>query len=339
MKKMLRILPIISLSALLAACGGGGGSGAAAPSQPKEVVPPTMPEMDIGNQSTEQNVPNKPTDPSAPSVTPSEQGKENQGGQSTAEDNALDNPTKENPPKKEEPIADGDMAKDIEIAPPLKEIWAGNFPHNKESVPVVYLIPNKNAQYDHDPEIKEKQYVRVTLKLGENDDPKNHYHFNVLDENVYYGFYRDSKNMNWVDNHYVYAFNQKAENKSDLNGLNATYKGKFIYSTRSIPEVAMHANLELTYENGAANGKISSHISGDTLFNVKTMEKVRTLELNPARNVLDNSREELVVGPNSPDRTLIDVHFIDGKDGVKNKVLVGQGGNEKYWGVIGAEKQ
>lgn len=146
--------------------------------------------------------------------------------------------------------------------------------------------------------------------------------------------------MRTVDSHLVYGFNENAENKGDLSQLTAKYKGEFWYTNRSVPNVVTTSSVDLQYENGSANGAIYSKQETDyKLFDIASTNNPRELEITPSSTWLDNSTEDLVPGKNSPHRALLNVHFINGKDGTENKSLVGKGGNDVFYGVIGAEKQ
>lgn len=334
MKKSVQLFPIMALSTLLAACGSGKGG------NHHEVHRTSSTEIKVDEQgrkivTTKQTV--------------VEKHRETKVNVAVNPLNLKDKPVirpvvpfpvnPENNSEEAKPVdstsqAVGSAAQNAKAS----AVWKGNFEHSFNAVPVVYLIENDNAKYAEDKNFKVKEQAVIQLNQGQNRG-NNHYNFYMFDENAYYGYYRDSADMNNVDNHYVYSFNDSAENKGDLSQLSANYKGKFLYSTRSLPQLVVPSNLELRYQNGVANGQITSHFFGHKLFDVQTSDNARTLELIPQVERLDNSTDELVVRKNSPDRSAIDVHFIHGKDGSENKYLVGQGGNEKYWGVIGAEKQ
>lgn len=363
MKKIPYVLPIVAVSALLTACGGGANhSSAPAPTETmksmdnKQVVPQDLPENNNSVSEAAKNA-DRPTE-------------QNQLGEKTIVDsqpienlNASNNSSSEQPivgnkpveqpiveikPINNLPMVEKESSKKSELITldvmdkPLvtdKDLWSGSWQHSKDAVPVLYLIENPKASADEDPNIIEKKTATIKLKAGHNVDNDINYRFYLLDDNAYYGFYRDSADMKRVDSHLVYGYHLASENKGDLSQLTANYQGEFWYQTRFVPNLTTSSKVELQYENGIAKGSINSQFDNYKLFDVKSTENPRQLEIIPASEWLDNAGELLVPGDKSPHRAILDIHFINGKDGAENTTLIGKGGNEIYWGVIGATQK
>lgn len=300
--KTIKPVMLTALSVALTACGGGGGSSGAPSASPAATSEPiAVTKLPVSSQTAQDS--NKPEEP--------------QTSRSTEE------PTREEPKAVEKAKADS--------------IWGGNFAHSKDEIPVYYLVENPNAIYDHDPYFSKKAGKIALTQKKYNFDPDNNYRFYLLDENAYFGFYRDSdeKNAQLSVPRLVYSFVDSAENKGDLSQLSANYKGEFWYTTSSVPDVATRSSVQLQYQNGVATGEIHSLQGNGKLFDVKSLDSARELELTPASEWLDNSLDDL-----SPrNKAILNVHFVNGADGTPNKSLVGEGGNDLYRGVLGAEKQ
>lgn len=330
MNAYIKYIAPISLSALLIACGSGGGKGAS------QTTLPSQPNKENHLQTNPTNSKQQETEQAPPVNQPHE-------------NNEVARPI---PPKKAleekatEPKLDKSNEDKINIASEIDkavEKWSasGGSEYNKDHVRIYRIIENDKNEHDDDLNIKEIKPEFIQLAIGTNYD-NGDYAIKLLDENFYYGYYRDSVDKKTADIHYIYSFKESAENKGTLSGLNATYQGEFIYTVKSIPNLPTRSNVYLKYENGEAMGKVTSiqDKPGRELFHINSdKNNIRTLIFNPAVEDLDNAfHEKLVVRQNSPDRIAIDTHFINGQDGTENKHLVGKGGNEKYWGVLGATK-
>lgn len=216
-----------------------------------------------------------------------------------------------------------------------------DFSYSKEAVFTRHLVTNPNAVYETDPNLISKDIKYITLTDGYNQDNKNgpNYELNLLDENVYYGYYRDSQDMNHVENIYVYGFKKEAENQDSLQFLTANYQGEFLFSTATNPNVPVLGRTILNYKEGKAKGEILERDNNYKLFDIYVNERPNQAILSPVAERLPASDIVMDTRKNSSDRISIDLHFIKGKDNQENKYIVGQGGNEKYWGVLGLEKK
>ncbi|MGX2948191.1 hypothetical protein [Frederiksenia canicola] len=349
MKKIPYVLPIVAVSALLTACGGGGGganhSSAPAPTETmksmdnKQVVPQGLPENNNSVSEAAKNA-DRPTEQNQLGEKPIV------GSQSIENPKVSNNSSSEQPiveikPIDNPPMVEKELSKKSELitldvmdkSVTDKDMWSGSWQHSKDAVPVLYLIENPKASADEDPNIIEKKTATIKLKAGHNVDDDINYRFYLLDDNAYYGFYRDSVDMKRVDSHLVYGYHLASENKGNLSQLTANYKGEFWYQTLGLPNVNTPSKVELTYENGVAKGVINSR-DGYKMFDVQSKENPRELELT-STGWLDNFLGDM----NKGNKGLLNIHFINATDGTENKVLVGKGGNDLYWGVIGAEKQ
>lgn len=351
MKKIPYVLPIVAVSALLTACGGGGGGGGAnhslapAPTETmksmdnEQVVPQDLPENNNSVSEAAKNV-DQPTEQNQLDEKPIV------GSQSIENPKVSNNSSSEQPiveikPIDNPPMVEKELSKKSELitldvmdkSVTDKDMWSGSWQHSKDAVPVLYLIENPKASADEDPNIIEKKTATIKLKAGHNVDDDINYRFYLLDDNAYYGFYRDSVDMKRVDSHLVYGYHLASENKGNLSQLTANYKGEFWYQTLGLPNVNTPSKVELTYENGVAKGVINSR-DGYKMFDVQSKENPRELELT-STGWLDNFLGDM----NKGNKGLLNIHFINATDGTENKVLVGKGGNDLYWGVIGAEKQ
>ncbi|AAK03598.1 hypothetical protein ACFGZG_10285 [Pasteurella multocida] len=217
-----------------------------------------------------------------------------------------------------------------------------DFSYSKDAVFTRHLVTNPNAVYSTDPNLISKDIKYITLTTtGYNQDNKSgpNYELNLLDENIYYGYYRDSQDMNHVENIYVYGFKKDAENQDNLQFLTANYQGEFLFSTATNPNVPVLGKAVLNYKEGKAKGEILERDSNYKLFDIYVNERPNQAILNPVAERLPTSDLIMNTRKNSPDRVTIDLHFIKGQDNQENKYIVGQGGNEKYWGVLGLEKK
>ncbi|HDR1027164.1 TPA: hypothetical protein QB360_002066 [Pasteurella multocida] len=216
-----------------------------------------------------------------------------------------------------------------------------DFNYSKDAVFTRHLVENPKAIYDTDPNLISKEIQYIKLQLGDNVDNVDapNYELNLLNENAYYGFYRDSQDMNHVENIYVYGFKKDAENHENLQSLTANYEGEFLFSTATNLNVTVTGRVVLKYQEGKAKGEILERDIDYKLFDISVDKKPNQAILNPVVEALPGSNIKLVNHPNSPDRITVDLHFIKGQDNQENKYIVGQGGNEKYWGVLGLEKK
>ena len=334
MKNYQKYIALISLSILLAACGSSGGKGGNdQSSQPKkEINQPVAPATSKPNQNTENG--------SKPVLKEQEKPMDKVENQSSKNEN-----------KVVQPAIDQANDKKVDVPSEINkavETWfsGGGSAYSKDEVRVYKIIENEQNRYDDDPNIKELKPEVIQLSIGMNNNKDNDYAIKLLDENLYYGYYRDSTDMKRTNINYIYSFKESAENKANLNGLNATYEGEFLYTLKSNPDLATRSKVYLKYENGEAKGKATSvqvapGEEGRKLFDINSdANNIRTLIFNPATEELDNSiyNETVVVRKNSPDRIAIDTHFINGQDGKENKHLIGKGSNDKYWGILGVGK-
>lgn len=333
MKNYQKYIALISLSILLAACGSSGGKGGNdQSSQPKkEINKPVALATSKPNQNTENS--------SKPVLKEQEKPMDKVENQPSTNEN-----------KVLQPAIDQANDKKVDVPSEINkavETWfaGGGSAYSKDEVRVYKIIENEQNRYDDDPNIKEVKPEFIKLSVGTNYDTGD-YAIKLLDENLYYGYYRYSEDMKRADIKYIYSFKESAENKGNLSGLNATYEGEFLYTLKSNPDLATRSKVYLKYENGEAKGKaISVQVApgeeGRKLFDINSdTNNIRTLIFNPATKELDNSihNETVVVRKNSPDRIAIDTHFINGQDGKENKHLIGKGGNDKYWGILGVGK-
>lgn len=318
-KSCLKALLISSVGLGLMACNGGGGG--SNNQKPNEIIPENLPKQEIKKED--------------------DKNKENNKNEKEKEKELI------NPNLKPELGIDPkpnpkDLSNDqnMPMDKNKEKKWSGNFNHPSAAVPIFTLIENDDIDSPTELIIKDKEKGLISLQLGKNTDGngKNNYLIYGLD-NAYYGYYRDSLDNKKIDTHMIYSYDDKYENKGEVSNLTATYNGNLFYTTKSIPDVVTRANLELVYKNGELKGSATSRFYGDKLFDIKTTEDKRILEFTPAITVLDNSDDELIVGDKSPHKAFFNVNYINGSNGEQNKSIVGRGGNDIYWGVLGAEKQ
>lgn len=328
-------LPVFC-SLLITACSGGGGNNnpSHSPMEKRTVTIPQAQKVAEKPALTIQTVVTSPTTPiKAPSLAPTIDTAPKQNPVPTAQITA----TLPAEPVKV-PVLIPEVNKTLleTSTNPVKDSY------NKDAVFTYELIANPDADYSDQKLILKKEISYIKLNLGINQDNKNapSYIFNLLDDNVYYGFYRDTQDMNRIENKYTYAFKKEAENFDNLQKFNATYEGQFWFSSIDTPNVPTVARAFLTYNNGRVDGEILAKHWNEKLFQITGFDNnPRKVEIFPTVEYLPNSGTRLTKGATSPHRFQMDLHFINSTNGEKNKYLVGPGSTEQYWGVLGMEKK
>ncbi|WP_424406882.1 hypothetical protein [Pasteurella sp. PK-2025] len=327
-----KALTLFCLSSLVVACGGGGGHGGNNPNRPVAVDNQAdAPALAVVAQPQEVAQPENNVHVASPA--------NNKVVHVASPANKVDFYSAK--PQTNQPKTPFDKKDPTWYGESVSKGVSADFSYHKDAVPTYFLYENPKAVAEEDPNIIKKEIKEITLTKGINQDSQSgpHYVFNLLDEDVYYGFYRNTQDMNRVENIYVYAFKKENENHNNLHQLTAHYEGKFLFATSTNPNLPITGRASLNYKAGKATGQILERDSDEKLFEISIDEKPNQAVLSPKVKFLPGSFVELDTRAYSPDRIAVDLHFIKGEDNQDHKYIVGKGGNEKYWGVLGLEKK
>ncbi|GJH43707.1 hypothetical protein [Pasteurella canis] len=193
----------------------------------------------------------------------------------------------------------------------------------------------------------------ISLKLGENKNNQNIYHFILLGESdkgsLYYGYHLYSgqhQGKTIKAYNMFYGMDQNQINSRPLpNAFSAQYKKAkgFLYipftdfSNFSTEQHSpQYADINITYKNSKATGKVTKlNDANATLFDITDSGS------NSASNyTLTVTPTEQVSNIESNDKAEFNVYFLDAeKNKEERKYITGTGSGKKWAGAFAAEKQ
>ncbi|XWY21247.1 hypothetical protein ACNGTP_08700 [Bisgaard Taxon 45] len=208
--------------------------------------------------------------------------------------------------------------------------------HSPEKVPVFKVIPNEKYQYSHE-KLFEIEPIEVNL-TEKNLSKKNDFNFKLVDDTIYFGYYLDSTDLIKTEYNYVIAFDKNKENIPEK--LTAKYYSEkgFSYSVKTENNRGEYypqaGDVYLSYTDGSIEGKIVDN-NKHTVFNLKNSS-----DNNPNQIMFVPDKENKYgFTPKGSDNMIMDVHFVEDKNGEKFKYIVGSGKADKYYGALFATKQ
>lgn len=328
----------IGLSSLLVACGGGSDTNAESSHEAQQVNPTAVnsqpqvePKTHNETQPEKQLEKEQPQDREDKNQLQPEQPK----NQNTREDKPAHTPSSQ--PAVVKVYADSDINTEWFGMKTSKYHSPTVINENRNNVEIYDLVLTKE-QNDSKPIYDQNKSKQTTIALhteGKNSNEKLDYSFDLVDGNIYYGYYlkpeADYKNSYLT---YSYAFDKSIEDNRSLANYSAKYSqhGGFSYSVKIKNDyIQQFGDVDLIYTNGRISGEITNPHSSEVNNKIFDLEgKERELIIRP------NKDNEYKLSSNGGDNMSMQLHLINSN---QKEYIIGAGKAENYYGVLFAEKK
>lgn len=328
----------IGLSSLLVACGGGSDTNAESSHEAQQVNPTAVnsqpqvePKTHNETQPEKQLEKEQPQDREDKNQLQPEQPK----NQNTREDKPAHTPSSQ--PAVVKVYADSDINTEWFGMKTSKYHSPTVINENRNNVEIYDLVLTKE-QNDSKPIYDQNKSKQTTIALhteGKNSNEKRDYSFDLVNGNIYYGYYlkpeADYKNSYLT---YSYAFDKSIENNDSLANYSAKYSqhGGFSFSVKIGNDyIQQFGDVDLIYTNGRISGEITNPHSSEVNNKIFDLEgKERELIIRP------NKDNEYKLSSNGGDNMSMQLHLINSN---QKEYIIGAGKAENYYGVLFAEKK